>query len=727
MRHKWKAWNDSWDHENSSPYVDWLAARRNFKQLKRNDLEFYFDEQRQIEVHSQSFAVIKSSFEQFVQFAKSEPDTLDVRTQALLPRGAGRAFRRDFGGDTTARLPMPKSTVQECFDEDLWSRQDPDQLPAPPPIGSVVLGAIDTGIALGHRRFQHKDGTTRILAAWQQNAPAHPNQCHLPFGREYYAPEINALLNKHWPRRPIGAFDEDAFNHDTGVLGMREIHGHREVAMRAAHGTHVLDLAAGADPDNPDNLLTHKLEKMPIIAVNLPTRQVLGLSGTFLEYYVIFAASRIVTLADALWLKAVAQSPALESIDGKRGYRIVINLSFGKSAGSPDGDSAFHDYIARLNEEREVEGFHPVEFIMPAGNDNLKRCHASVELKNKTPAAIRWRIKPEDRSCNYLEIWSDTFDPDDGASVAKKFKIGIAPPGHPELPLTACENGAMLELGDFVARVYCREKKRSDGKVRVHILLCTAPTYSVSPDEVTAPAGVWLITVKDDSSKNRTVLFGVQTDQSARVSSATGLRSYLDDDDYERFDKKGRLADTFSFEPGEPREDQDAGSKVRRHGTMNALAGFDDIAAIGGYRLSDGKPAAYSGTGVGHRISHKSKGAPTMAMPSDDSFAHRGQLAAGSRDGSAIAMSGTSAATALATRHVIWSYLNSRSAASRSPRAILYKDADSTDEGKVEFPKEVDIEKIGGGRLTPPIARDSQKLRRSFTTRAQYFKKSNTG
>ena len=41
---------------------------------------------------------------------------------------------------------------------------------------TVIVGIIDTGIALGHRRTRlPEDGGTRFLAAWQQSGLIHPH------------------------------------------------------------------------------------------------------------------------------------------------------------------------------------------------------------------------------------------------------------------------------------------------------------------------------------------------------------------------------------------------------------------------------------------------------------------------------------------------------------------------------------------------------------------------
>ena len=232
-------------------------------------------------------------------------------------------------------------------------------------------------------------------------------------------------------------------------------------------------------------------------------------------------------------------------------------------------------------------------------------------------------------------------------------------------------------VNDFEARVrvYFR-LKQGVTNYRIHYLICAAPTLNQDDANLaedglprTAPAGLWRIKLKNMLNRDICISANVQTDQSALPDGITGLRSYFDDEDYEQFDETtGRPLDTYPY-PSHERsirrraasESTDAGNDneqaiVKRHGTLNALAVDRDFTIVtGGYRAADGAPADYSATG-GADVVKQQTGfltEPTLALVADEGAAHPGILSAGARDGSTVAMRGTSVAAPQITRKIV--------------------------------------------------------------------------
>ncbi|MEM9148090.1 MAG: S8 family serine peptidase, partial [Pseudomonadota bacterium] len=415
-------WTDNWTpFDDPSPYVDWWR-RSVTDPSPKSPLEGGLVTQR---AATRLSAPSKAS---------SEED--EDQTAARLP-----CLDND--------VPIARDSRNKGFEAFLtgggdW-RPDPGNLPTIPD-DTIIVGVIDTGIALGHNRFREMDGSSRILAAWQQTAiwdsPLGREQPFLPFGREIYQAEIDELLRTHSGGTLGGWLDEDSFNRTTGVLDMARPLGHREVAGRYAHGTHVLDAAAGADPDDPEEADFRR--RVKIIAVNLPGSITFGESGTFLDCFMIYAIQRISDVADAIWDKNHPDAPP----EARRGYPVVINLSFGKQAGSKTTLDVFPAALKAFHQRRRDENRMPVQFVMPVGNDNLARCNAFLTPRREGEVdhieALNWRVQPEDQSANYVEIWSECFSHPSAFSKGEApvpLELAVVPPGQTEPSFAAGRNG----------------------------------------------------------------------------------------------------------------------------------------------------------------------------------------------------------------------------------------------------------------------------------------------
>jgi len=613
--------------------------------------------------------------------------------------------REEYGKITVPKF-MSNKGPYETFLKSQGS-QVPDDLPALP-LDTVIVGVVDTGIALGHRATRLADGTTRIVAAWQQSADIlelpdppedkddrDPNleykQAYLPYGREYYADDIDAALEMH----SIGGIrdgwlDEDAFNLELDLVDFVNPRGHRALSMRHAHGTHVLARAAGYDSVEEPEMS----EKTRIIAVNLPSREVVGLSGTYLEQYVVAGIARIVTLADAFWQKTLLHEAETGGENGKPmtelqlaellkkpSFPIVINFSFGKQAGPKDGTGPIAALLGRLNAEREKSkdrlGIELREafLISPSGNDNLTRSNALIEVTcddtDKDGHVLALRILPEDQSSNYLEIWTDPIDGTIAKGADLPLQVSVSVPGDDSTRyFTPAKNRQVRMVGNS-AHLYADvfphfdEKKRKH-TYRIRYTLCTAPTLLQDQENPElAPAGLWQIRLRQTLGTPIKVTCQVQADQSILPSGATGRRAYFDMEGYDRHDETtGRAIDTFSYTYDEANPiDLDPTHGVRRHGTLNSAGIYSEFTVVtGGHRATDGKPADYASTGrAEYKIEngekkidgvkhHKGLAAPTLSLVTDDGAAYPGILSSGARDGSTVAMQGTSFAASQFTR-----------------------------------------------------------------------------
>lgn len=527
---------------------------------------------------------------------------------------------------------------------------------------TVIVGVIDTGVPLYHQRFLESRGESRILAAWNQGAE-HLGQVYLPFGREIYKKDIDTALE-------AGMSEED-FNLRHGLVDMKNSFGRRDLAVRAAHGAHVLDTAAGY-PDNDA-----RRDKVKIIAVNLPHRQTLGQAGEFLDQFVAYGMLRILHLAVKIWENS--------GLSGKP--RVVMNLSYGRQAGSKDGMDLLPK-MASLAPQTKLGTGTQFDLILPAGNDNLARRNAHFSLKPGKPSTLTWRILPDDRSANYVEIWTDfiSLKATDSLPLAVKLDLDGQVTDQDLQGLHKVKR----ELGE-IGSIYCECVPEKDGTCRLRYLVCLAPTlrYGEKRSEA-APAGDWRITLTYDKTAEfpdeLEVTVAIQTDQALLPAGGDGFSSFFVDPKQKRFDDAGRSVDVFSdrhfgghYEEG----------YVRQEGTINASG--VGLVTVAGYRDTDGRPAVYSCTG----FTQREEDGPCVAMVSDDGYAHPGTIGAGSSDGSRVAMSGTSFATALATRFVVEAYLKDPARAPAQAQEILQGGLNGNPDYYVPFKPQ----KLGKGRV----------------------------
>ncbi|MEO9824968.1 MAG: hypothetical protein ABJF50_11190 [Paracoccaceae bacterium] len=513
----------------------------------------------------------------------------------------------------------------------------------------AIVAVIDSAIALSHARFRRLDGGSRFLSAWLMNGTWRKSA--VPFGREMFQREIDRLL---FGATLAGSVNELVFDRSAGLTQFGYGRGDRRLENNATHGTMVADLAAGFDLRRSED--DEPRRRLPMIAVGLPPRTSMGSSGSFLEFYAMHALEYIVERADAIWA-------AVEG-DKKGGYPIVINLSYGLQAGPKDGEMLIEKLMRTLLKRAEAMG-RPVRIILPVGNDLLSEGTAHFDLADGGSDDVEWRVKPEDHTPNYAEVWSDVIQGDGGKDPQHPLSLRLAPPSGPVCPPTPGRAGQMATLSDEdgrpIARVYCRKhddaEKAGDTASwhRVGYILCTAPTSPDSHHMQRAPAGSWRLGVS--ATKASKGYAYVQSDQSLTFGSNTGLVSTFAHPDFYPVDDTGRLIDIASYPTdGTAPVDTDVKPPMRRHDTMNTIAHLKESRVIGSYRVTDGKPAIYSSASsdaVGN-----SRAAPTALLPGEDGAARFGLMGAGSKSGSVTVMSGTSFSTGLATRAVALAMLD---------------------------------------------------------------------
>ena len=638
-----------------------------------------------------------------------------------LPPGAAETLEAYFD-EGTLEIPLPEGSENDAFEIDrswLPDQATLDALAAAVSPEAVITGIVDTGIAIGNARFQAGAGT-RVLASWQQGAAwsgagGGTGQSYLPFGQELYKHDIERLMRDHSRN---GRLDEEAFNRAARISEPMRPLGQHDVEFAVSHGTHVLDLAAGAERDADD------LYRRPILAVNMPARHSHGTAGNYLEFFASLGVLRIVALADAIWF-----SIPEERRNGLAQFPVVINLSFGMQAGPKDGTMDFERIVRAALERRR--GNSPIRVVMPVGNDNLARCGARLRTEPGAGAeacetSVLWRILPQDVSSNFVELWTEPTDlePDD------LFVQLHAPDGRASGWIPA-NPGFYTELSPALRLYSGRTVNDTTGEVRYQFVIASMPSHfapgtgvSGPPPEQLMPAGAWRLRVRTNLGP-LDILAHIQSDQSTLPQGAGRLRSYFDHPAYRAFTDatdragdgclpSGQLRDSYTRPYGGStdihQEPWASDGPIQRKGTLNAIASLREAVAVGGYRRTDGRPAVYSSSGFAADAPSpdilllEGRDLLTVLMPADDSPAHPGLLASGTRSGATGLLRGTSMAAALATREVVEALLDAPADVHIGTQS-WFLDRIAEDEASGAFPTGDDraaAPKRGQGRMRPP-------------------------
>lgn len=261
-------------------------------------------------------------------------------------------------------VEKPKAVILEEIEGIQASCMNPVKLPPLSLSGAgVLIAVIDSGIDYTHPDFRNPDGTTRILAMWDQSTPGNPPEGY-NIGTVYMAEDINRALEADSPIRRLEMVPEvDLSGHGTHVAGIAAGNG------RASNGRYT-----GAAP-NADLL--------------------------------------VVKLAPASSRSFPRTSELMQGIDWSVRYGLenqmplVINLSFGNNYGDHTGNSLLEQYMD------DVANLGRMVIVAGSGNEGNTGRHAGGILPAGTRLnrveELEFTVAPYEAGLN-LQIWKDYGD-----------------------------------------------------------------------------------------------------------------------------------------------------------------------------------------------------------------------------------------------------------------------------------------------------------------------------
>ena len=229
---------------------------------------------------------------------------------------------------------------------------------------NVIIGIVDHGCDFAHPNFRTLDGnrSTRILFLWDQRAGTDPRSPEdFGYGREFDTAAINDALENPQP----------------GPDGPHQALGYQ---LNGAHGTHVMDIAAGnGGGQNPPGVAPGA----DIIFVESSLGQLEPGQSAGNSRHLVDAVKYIFNRASQL------NRPA------------VVNISLSTDAGPHDGSTPVEQaFDCMLRTPGRA-------IVMAAGNSaNINKHLRRVIYPGETRTLV-WNIQPNDYTTNKVELWYD--------------------------------------------------------------------------------------------------------------------------------------------------------------------------------------------------------------------------------------------------------------------------------------------------------------------------------
>jgi subtilisin family serine protease len=284
----------------------------------------------------------------------------------------------------------------------------------------IIIGIIDVGCDFTHPNFRNDDGSTRILALWDQsNTTSLPYVKPYNYGVVYSREQINRALDASNPYEALGY---NPVKSDPRGIG--------------AHGTLVMDIAAGNGriPGSPVGISP----EADLIFVHVNSGSLSGEAN----------------LGDS-----VRMLEALDFINRMANETpYCVNISLGRRAGSHDGLSLVEQGMDALLLERPGRAI-----IISAGNYFSSNAHASGQLRPGQRRTITWRIDRADITPNELEIWYSGKD---------SFAVELVSPGGSDSFHAALGEGCPVIVANrTIGHIYHRFRDPNNGDHHINIFL----------------------------------------------------------------------------------------------------------------------------------------------------------------------------------------------------------------------------------------------------------------
>lgn len=293
----------------------------------------------------------------------------------------------------------------------------------------VLLSIIDSGIDYTHPDFQNADGSTRILALWDQTITPDPS-------KNFLSP----------PGYTLGTlFTEEQINAAIAAPTLQERSAFCPSFDTSGHGTHVTGIAAGNGRVQIANRGIAYEASLLVIKLGAPGP--MGFPST----------TQLMQAVDFSVLYAIDHQLPLS-----------INLSFGNTYGSHSGTSLLETYLD------SVSDLGRICIVTGSGNEGNNGGHAGGRILSNTSKSLEFVVGDYERNLS-IQIWKNYWD---------EIRIQLLPPfSQAPIQIPDTPGSWRFAVGDTELLIYCGAPSPYSLYQELYIDFISSRTYIAS--------GVW--------------------------------------------------------------------------------------------------------------------------------------------------------------------------------------------------------------------------------------------
>ena len=247
----------------------------------------------------------------------------------------------------------------------------------------VLIGFLDSGIDYENQVFRNSDGSTRIVAMWDQTDRSGTPPEGFIYGSEYTDEQINRALNSMNPHEVVPMTDEEA------------------------HGTYMASVAAGSEIPEKNFVGAAPYSKIAMVKLK-PAKQYLRAFYFINDDAVVYQENDI--MAGVVYLSKLAQ---------ERHMPLVICVGLGTDMGGHTGVNPLSTMLnsMALRRDRAV--------VIAAGNEGNSRHHFLGEIQSDEYYKNVEINVGENVKGFYAEVW---------ARAPQRFVVDIISPTGERMP-----------------------------------------------------------------------------------------------------------------------------------------------------------------------------------------------------------------------------------------------------------------------------------------------------